>query len=145
MASTKNNACILKVGQIERNPILALDTSEKDVQKYERVAKAYGNVAPAIVGQSGNLLIIDEVGYLNYDVSASSLLFQVIGNRYEKASTLYTTNLEFARWGQFIGDDTLASAIVDRIAHHAIILNMNGPKGWRLEHARSKQQRGHSQ
>jgi len=92
-----------------------------------------------------HLLIIDEVGYLNYDVSASSLLFQVIGNRYEKASTLYTTNLEFARWAQFIGDDTLASAIVDCIAHHAIILNMNGPKGWRLEHARSKQQRGHSE
>ena len=91
-----------------------------------------------------NLLIIDEVGYLNYDVNTSSLLFQVVGNRYEKASTLYTTNLEFARWAQFIGDDTLASAIVDRIAHHAIILNMNGPKGWRLEHARSKQQRGNS-
>ena len=88
-----------------------------------------------------HLLIIDEVGYLNYDVSASSLLFQVVGNRYEKTSTLYTTNLEFSRWAQFIGDDTLASAIVDRIAHHAIILNMNGPKGWRLEHARSKKQR----
>jgi len=87
-----------------------------------------------------HLLIIDEVGYLNYDISASSLLFQVVGNRYEKASTLYTTNLDFTRWTQFIGDDTLATAIVDRIAHHAIILNMNGPKGWRLEHARSKQQ-----
>lgn len=91
-----------------------------------------------------DLLIIDEVGYLNYDISASSLLFQVVGNRYEKASTLYTTNLIFAQWAQFIGDKTLATAIVDRIAHHAIILNMNGPKGWRLEHARSKQQRGSS-
>jgi len=90
------------------------------------------------------LLIIDEVGYLNYDVSASSLLFQVVGDRYEKASTFYTTNLEFSRWTQFIGDETLASAIVDRIAHHAIILNMNGPKGWRLEHARSKLQRANT-
>ena len=53
MASKKNKACILKVGQIERDPILALDTSAKDVEKYERVAKAYGNVAPAIVGQNG--------------------------------------------------------------------------------------------
>jgi DNA replication protein DnaC len=86
-------------------------------------------------------LILDEVGYLNYDLAASSLLFQVISARYEKVSTVYTTNLEFSRWGQFIGDENLASAIVDRIAHHAIILNMNGPKGWRLEHARSKQQR----
>jgi len=86
-------------------------------------------------------LILDEVGYLNYDLTASSLLFQVVSARYEKASTVYTTNLDFSRWGQFIGDENLASAIVDRIAHHAIILNMNGPKGWRLEHARSKQQR----
>lgn len=90
------------------------------------------------------LLIIDEVGYLNYDINASSLLFQVVSTRYEKASTLYTTNLEFSKWSKFIGDELLASAIVDRIAHHAIILNMNGPKGWRLEHARSKQQRASS-
>jgi len=86
-------------------------------------------------------LILDEVGYLNYDLDASSLLFQVVSARYEKASTVYTTNLEFSRWSQFIGDQNLAAAIVDRIAHHAIILNMNGPKGWRLEHARSKLQR----
>ena len=88
------------------------------------------------------LLIIDEVGYLNYDLNASSLLFQIVSARYEKASTFYTTNLEFSKWKDFIGDEMLASAIVDRIAHHAIILNMNGGKGWRLEHARSKRQRG---
>jgi len=87
------------------------------------------------------LLIIDEVGYLNYDLSASSLLFQVVSARYEKSSTFYTTNLDFSKWEKFIGEKMLASAIVDRIAHHAIILNMNGPKGWRLENARSKQQR----
>jgi DNA replication protein DnaC len=86
-------------------------------------------------------LILDEVGYLNYDLATASLLFQVISSRYEKASTIYTTNLEFSRWGQFVGDEDLASAIVGRIAHQAIILNMNGSKGWRLEHARSKQQR----
>jgi len=54
MASMKNKACTLKVGQIEKNPILALGTGEKDVEKYERVTKVYGNVLPAIVGQSGN-------------------------------------------------------------------------------------------
>ena len=52
MASVKNKACTLRVGQIEKNPILALGTSEKDIEKYGRVTKAYGNVAPAIVGQS---------------------------------------------------------------------------------------------
>jgi len=53
MTPKKNKACTLKVGQIERNPILALGTSEKDVRTYERVTKAYGSVAPAIVGQNG--------------------------------------------------------------------------------------------
>ena len=86
-------------------------------------------------------LILDEVGYLNYDIAAGSLLFQVISARHEKSSTIYTTNLPFSSWTQFISDEQLASVIVDRIAHYAIILNMNGPKGWRLEHARSKRQR----
>lgn len=54
MTSKKNKACTLKVGQIEKNPILALGTNGKDIEKYERVIKVYGNVAPAIVGQSGN-------------------------------------------------------------------------------------------
>jgi DNA replication protein DnaC len=85
-------------------------------------------------------LIIDEIGYLNYDIATSSLLFQIISKRYEKASTIYTTNLEFSRWSQFIENKEMASAIVGRIAHRAIILNMNGSKGWRLEHARSKKQ-----
>lgn len=86
------------------------------------------------------LLILDEMGYLNFDLSAASLLFQVIGARYETASTFYTTNVPFSGWGQFIGDEGLATAIVDRIAHHAVVLNMNGPKGWRLEHAQSGRQ-----
>lgn len=86
------------------------------------------------------LLILDELGYLNYDLDASSLLFQIIGARYETCSTFYTTNLEFSKWPQFIGDEGLATAIVDRIAHHALILNMNGPGGWRLEHARGMKQ-----
>ena len=85
-------------------------------------------------------LIIDELGYLNYEPATSSLLFQIIGDRYEKASTFYTTNLDFSCWDKFVGDKNMASAIVGRIAHRAIILNMNGTKGWRLEHARSKKQ-----
>jgi len=51
-----------------------------------------------------NLLIIDEIGYLNYDINASSLLFQIVSARYEKSSTFYTTNLEFSKWKNFIGD-----------------------------------------
>ena len=84
------------------------------------------------------LLIIDEVGYLPYDTAASSFLFQIISARYETGSTFYTTNYEFSKWPQFIKDKGHVTAIVGRIAHHSIILNMNGPNSWRLEHARSR-------
>jgi ParB-like chromosome segregation protein Spo0J len=53
MTSIKNKACTVKIGQIEKNPILALDAGEKNVEKYKMVTMAYGNVVPAIVGQSG--------------------------------------------------------------------------------------------
>lgn len=55
MATKKNKACTLKVRQIEKNPILSLSTGEKDVKKYEMITKIYGNVVPAIVGQSGDV------------------------------------------------------------------------------------------
>jgi DNA replication protein DnaC len=85
-----------------------------------------------------SLLIIDEFGYLDYDLASSSLLYQIIGARYEIGSTIYTSNLEFSKWAQFIGGEKLAAAIVSRIAHNSIILDMNGPMAWRLEHARGR-------
>jgi DNA replication protein DnaC len=84
------------------------------------------------------LLILDEIGFLPYDTTASSFLFQIISARYETASTFYTTNYQFSKWTQFIKDKGIVSAIVGRIAHNSVILNMNGPTPWRLEHARSK-------
>ena len=84
------------------------------------------------------LLIIDEVGYLPYDDAASNFLFQIISARYETGSTFYTTNYEFSKWPQFIENKRVVKAIVNRIAHHSIILNMNGPKSWRLEYAHSR-------
>ena len=85
-----------------------------------------------------SLLIIDEVTYLNYDEAAANLLYQIIGARYETGSTLYTSNLKFSEWPQIIGSNVLTNAIVTRIAHNSVILDMNGPKAWRLEHARSR-------
>jgi len=84
------------------------------------------------------LLILDEIGFLPYDLAASSFLFQIISARYETASTFYTSNYEFSKWSQFIQDKGIVTAIVDRIAHHSIVLNMNGPMAWRLDHARSR-------
>jgi len=85
-----------------------------------------------------SLLIVDEVGYLNYDESAANLLYQIIGARYETGSTFYTSNHKFSEWKQFIGNDALTNAIVTRIAHNSVVLDMNGPRAWRLENVRSK-------
>jgi len=88
------------------------------------------------------LLILDEIGFLSFDSTASGLLFQIISARYETASTFYSTNYEFSKWPQFMDDEEMVKAIVSRIAHQAIILNMNGPNAWRLDHARSRRTGG---
>lgn len=72
------------------------------------------------------LLIIDEVGYLPIDVEAANMLFQLINKRYEKSSTIITTNKPFAEWGELFGDPMIANAILDRLLHHSHIINING-------------------
>ena len=73
------------------------------------------------------LLILDELGYLPIDKQGADLLFQVIGGRYERGSILLTTNRPFKQWtGIFNNDTTLASAVLDRLLHHAQTLVIEG-------------------
>ncbi|BAF60507.1 hypothetical protein PTH_2326 [Pelotomaculum thermopropionicum SI] len=78
------------------------------------------------------LLIVDELGYMTLDQRNSNLLFQVLAGRYEVRSTIVTSNLEFSKWPEFIGDRIMATALVDRLVHRSAILNMNG-EGYRLK------------
>jgi len=73
-----------------------------------------------------DLLIIDELGYVTFDLAAAELLFQLLATRYETMSTIITSNLGFSDWVKVFHDKTLTAAILDRITHHALILNMNG-------------------
>jgi len=74
-----------------------------------------------------DLLVVDELGYLPVDKQGSDLLFQIISNRYETASVVVTTNRPFKEWGQiFNGDAALAGALIDRLAHHGIIIAIEG-------------------
>jgi DNA replication protein DnaC len=77
------------------------------------------------------LLVVDELGYMTLDQRNSNLLFQVLAGRYEVRSTIVTSNLEFSKWPEFIGDRIMATALVDRLVHRSAILNMNG-EGYRL-------------
>ena len=72
------------------------------------------------------LLIIDEVGYLPIDTEAANMLFQLINKRYEKKSTIITTNKPFSKWGELFGDNMIANAILDRLLHHSHVISITG-------------------
>jgi DNA replication protein DnaC len=73
------------------------------------------------------LLIVDEVGYLPIDKQGADLLFQIISERYERGSVVVTTNRPFKNWGEiFNNDSTLASALLDRLLHHAEVIVVQG-------------------
>ena len=78
------------------------------------------------------LLIIDEVGYLPIDIEGANLLFQLINKRYERHSTIITTNKAFSKWGELFGDTMIANAILDRLIHHSHIINITG-KSYRMK------------
>ena len=70
------------------------------------------------------LLIIDEIGYLPIDQAGANLFFQLISRRYEKGPVILTSNQSFGSWGEVFGDRVIAPAILDRVLHHAITINI---------------------
>lgn len=72
------------------------------------------------------LLIIDEIGYLPIDAEDAKLFFQLIDLRYEQKSTILTTNASFKNWGEIFQDPKIANAILDRVLHHATVVNIIG-------------------
>jgi DNA replication protein DnaC len=72
------------------------------------------------------LLIVDEIGYLPIDRSGANLFFQLISRRYERGPMILTSNQSFGAWGDIFGDRVIATAILDRILHHAITINIRG-------------------
>ena len=84
------------------------------------------------------VLIIDEVGFLPIDNEGANMLFQLINKRYEKHSTIITTNKSFGKWHEIFGDVTLANAILDRLLHHSHIINING-NSYRLKDKMEKE------
>jgi DNA replication protein DnaC len=88
---------------------------------------------------SSSLVIVDEVGYLPVDSKEAYLFFQFISYRYEKSSTIITSNKSFIDWQELFGDPVIASAILDRLLHHSKVVNIKGHSYRLKEHAFSKQ------
>ena len=78
------------------------------------------------------LLIIDEIGYLDIQKESASLFFRLISKRYEKSSTIITSNKPFEEWADVFGDEVIATAILDRLLHHAYPFLING-KSYRMK------------
>ena len=84
------------------------------------------------------LLVIDELGYLPLPGEAASALFQVVSQRYLKTSIVLTTNRGVASWGEVLGDTTVAAAMLDRLLHRSVVLNLDGDSyRLRAHHARA--------
>jgi DNA replication protein DnaC len=103
-------------------------TSLDDLVRRLRAAEATGRfnrqlgayLRPAV-------LIVDEVGYLPLDRAEANMVFQLVSRRYERGSMIITSNKSFAEWGSVLGDDVLATAILDRLLHHCDVISINGP------------------
>jgi DNA replication protein DnaC len=103
---------------------------EKRLLRYQRQMAGY------------ELLIVDELGFVPLSKSGAELLFEVFSQRYERGSTLVTSNLPFQEWTEVLGSERLTGALLDRLTHHVHILEMNG-ESYRLK--QSKRKRGSQQ
>jgi DNA replication protein DnaC len=92
-----------------------------------------------------SLLVVDEIGYLPVTPGGGNLFFQLVNARYEKGAMILTSNRGFAEWGEVFGDPVVATALLDRLLHHAVVIQIEG-SSFRLrqhaelvpEHVRSK-------
>lgn len=89
-----------------------------------------------------DVLICDELGFVPFDRAGGELLFNLLTDRYERRSTIVTTNLAFAEWVTvFAGDEKLTTALLDRLAHHATVITTKG-KSYRMRKRRTEETRG---
>lgn len=103
--------------------VLSLVEAERQGRLRERLATL----------KQPSLLVVDEIGYLPITANGANLFFQLVNARYEKNSTVLTSNKSFKDWGDIFGDAVVAAALLDRLLHHCHIVNIAG-NSFRLRH-----------
>ncbi len=98
-------------------------------------AQAAGNLSRRLaVLTHPSLLVVDEIGYLPINHNGAVLFFQLMNRRYERASTVLTSNKGFEDWGEIFLDEVMAAALIDRILHHCHLVNIRGNSYRMREH-----------
>lgn len=82
-----------------------------------------------------DVVILDDIGYIQQDHQEMDVLFTFLGERYERKPVMLTSNLAFSQWGKIFKDDLTTSAAIDRVVHHSVILEVNTKKSYRLKAA----------
>ena len=82
-----------------------------------------------------SLLVVDEIGYLPVTPGGGNLFFQLVNARYEKGAMILTSNRGFAEWGEIFGSPVVATALLDRLLHHAVVIQIEGSSYRMREHA----------
>jgi DNA replication protein DnaC len=108
-----------------------MDTLMKKLKEPQSRGKAY---------LTSSLVVVDEVGYLPVDSKEAYLFFQFVSHRYEKNSTIITSNKSFGDWQELFGDAVIATAILDRLLHHCKVVNIKGHSYRLKEHTTVKEQ-----
>jgi DNA replication protein DnaC len=108
---------------------MTMDTLMRKLKEPQTRHKAYLTSA---------LVVVDEVGYLPIDSREAYLFFQFVSYRYEKSSTILTSNKSFGDWQELFGDAVIATAILDRLLHHCKVLNIKGHSYRLRQHAFAK-------
>jgi len=100
-----------------------------EAQDNHRLIRLENQIAKA------DLLIIDELSYLTYNRHQSELLFKVVADRAERRSVIVSTNLRFSEWTSMFENQTMVTALIDRLTFRSHVLNMNSDNPYRAEHA----------
>jgi DNA replication protein DnaC len=102
-------------------------TSLDDLVRQLKLAEATGRFAKKLQTYlRPAVLVLDEVGYLPLGREEANMVFKLVSRRYERGSIILTSNKSFAEWGSVLGDDVLATAILDRLLHHCDVLSTKG-------------------
>src|SRR5271155_4915422 len=104
--------------------VLFMRTSEL-VQRLQIARRELGLESAIAKLDKYHLLILDDIAYVSKDQAETSVLFELIGSRYERRSLLITANQPFGEWGKIFTDPAMTPAAIDRLVHHATILEMN--------------------